>query len=101
MGPAPFIHQPEAQSLSAIVAKSPIMERDGIKMVQVRTETHERLTALKVPGLTYDDVINLGLDSLTPEAIAKHYAEWQKEAMRRLSAASKPIQRRRIVGAKA
>ena len=77
------------------------MEREGVKMVQVRTETHERLTALKIPGLTYDDVINLALDSLTPEAIAKHYAEWQKDAMRKLSAVSKPIQRRRVVTAKA
>lgn len=48
--------------------------------IQVRRDTAERLKAIKIPGLTYDDVINLALDSLPPEEIEELFEEWQKES---------------------
>jgi len=59
-----------------------------VKMVQVHTPTHERLTALKLPGLTYEDVINMALDHLSKKDIEAHYAAWQKEAMAKLHRAA-------------
>lgn len=67
-------------------------------MVQVHESTHARLSALKVPGLTMEDVINLALDHLSPDEIAAHYTAWQKDAMARLSKVSTPLRR---TGAKA
>ena len=53
--------------------------------IQVRRQTADRLNALKVPGLTYDDVIDLALDHLPPEEIKRLFAEWQAEALSKLS----------------
>lgn len=64
-----------------------------VKMIQVHGATHERLTALKVPGLTYEDVINFALDHLSPDEVAAHYAAWQEEAMQKLSKVSRPAVR--------
>ncbi|MEK6974878.1 MAG: hypothetical protein AABY18_00885 [Candidatus Thermoplasmatota archaeon] len=66
---------------------------DEVKMVQVHASTHERLTALRLPGLTYEDVINFALDHLSEDEIAKHYAAWQKEAMAKLSKVSRPLRK--------
>lgn len=65
--------------------------KDDVKMIQVHAPTHERLTALRVPGLTYEDVINFALDHLSQDDIAKHYQAWQKEAMQKLSKVSRPL----------
>ena len=64
-----------------------------VKMVQVHTQTHERLTALKLPGLTYEDVINFALDHLSEDEIKRLYEDWQKEALAKLSAIAKPLRR--------
>jgi hypothetical protein len=61
-----------------------------VKMVQIHEPTHERLTALKLPGLTYEDVINMALDHLSKADIEAHYAAWQKEAMAKLSKIAVP-----------
>ena len=66
---------------------------EQVKMIQVHIPTHERLTALKVPGLTYEDVINFALDHLSPDEIASHYAAWQTEAMQKLGKVSRPAVR--------
>lgn len=68
---------------------------EEVKMIQVHAPTHERLTALRVPGLTYEDVINFALDHLSPDDIAQHYQAWQKEAMQKLSKVSRPLARRK------
>lgn len=68
---------------------------EEVKLIQVHGTTHERLTALKLPGLTYEDVINFALDKLSQEEIEAHYREWQKEAMAKLSAAGRPLKRRK------
>ena len=52
--------------------------------VQLRRATAERLNALKVPGLTYDDVINFALDHVPPEEIRKLFDRWQDEALAKL-----------------
>lgn len=52
--------------------------------IQVDRSTAERLKALKAPGLTYDDVINLALDHLPPEEIVDLFEQWQKEALQAL-----------------
>lgn len=62
-----------------------------VKLIQVHLETHERLTALKLPGLTYEDVINFALDKLPPEEVKAHYEQWQKEAWKKLSRVSRPL----------
>lgn len=66
---------------------------EEVKMIQVHSPTHERLTALKLPGLTYEDVINFALDSLSPAEVAAHYANWQREAMAKLSRVSRPLRK--------
>ncbi|MFO1532194.1 MAG: hypothetical protein ABR562_00620 [Thermoplasmatota archaeon] len=68
---------------------------EGVKMIQVHVPTHDRLTALKLPGLTYEDVINFALDSLSRKEVAAHYEAWQKEAMAKLAAVSRSLGRRR------
>lgn len=68
---------------------------EEVKMIQVHAPTHERLTALKLPGLTYEDVINFALDHLTEDEIAAHYQAWQKEAMQKLSKVSRPVKGKR------
>lgn len=68
--------------------------RKDVKLIQVHEPTHERLTALKLPGLTYEDVINFALDKLPPEDIKAWYREWQKDAMAKLSAVSRPLKRK-------
>lgn len=60
-------------------------------MIQVHGPTHERLTALKLPGLTYEDVINFALDGLTAAEIQRHYEAWQKEAFAKLQRVSRQI----------
>jgi hypothetical protein len=67
------------------------MAPDDVKMIQVHGPTHERLTALKLPGLTYEDVINFALDGLTPPQIQHHYEAWQKEAYTKLQRVSRQI----------
>ncbi len=67
---------------------------EEVKMIQVHGTTHERLTALRLPGLTYEDVINFALDHLSDDEIAKHYQSWQKEAMQKLSRVSRPLGRK-------
>lgn len=61
-----------------------------VKMVQVHEPTHERLSALRLPGLTYEDVIVMALDHLSEDDIKAHYGAWQKEAMARLSKVAVP-----------
>lgn len=64
---------------------------EEVKMVQVHASTHERLSALRLPGLTYEDVINFALDHLSQEEITAHYEAWQKEAMRTLSKVARSV----------
>lgn len=87
--PGPPVPQP-LSTLATKATMGSVMAAD-VKMVQVHAATHERLTALKLPGLTYEDVINFALDHLAPEEIAAHYEAWQKDAMRRLAQASRPL----------
>lgn len=77
--------------MSTMAARS----SDDVTTIQVRRATVERLGALKLPGLTYEDVINFALDKLPPEEIEAHYREWQKEATARLSRVAKPLSRRK------
>lgn len=63
-------------------------------MIQVHGPTHERLTALKLPGLTYEDVINFALDHIPPSEIEAFYKEWQKDAMAKLTKVSRPLRRK-------
>lgn len=51
--------------------------------LEVRTETKERINSIKGP-LTSDELINLALDQLPPDRIARLYEEWQREALRAL-----------------
>ena len=67
---------------------------EEVKMIQVHAPTHDRLTALKLPGLTYEDVINFALDHLSHDEVAAHYAAWQKEAMQKLKGVARPIRRK-------
>ncbi len=69
------------------------MAKSDVKLIQVHGETHERLTALKLPGLTYEDVINFALDHLPPEEVEAHYQAWQKEAWKKLSRVSRPLKK--------
>lgn len=71
------------------------MADDGVTTIQVHKPTVERLSALKLPGLTYEDVINFALDKLPQKEIEAFYHEWQKESMAKLSAASRPLRRRK------
>lgn len=48
-------------------------------------ETKQRINAIKGP-LTSDELINLALDQLPPERVARLYDEWAKEALRALRA---------------
>lgn len=57
----------------------------NVKMIQVRPRTHDRLTALRLPGLTYEDVINFAIDHISREDLAQHYAQWQQQAMETLT----------------
>lgn len=68
--------------------------KEEVKMIQVHAPTHARLTALKLPGLTYEDVINFALDHLSEDEIAAHYQAWQKEAMQTLQGISRRLQRK-------
>lgn len=52
--------------------------------IQVRRETAERLSSLKLPGLTYDDVIALALDHLPPHEVRRLFEAWQAEALSKL-----------------
>lgn len=52
--------------------------------IQVRRPTLDRLNAVKIPGLTYDDVINFALNHLTPNEVQKLYEDWQKAALAKL-----------------
>ncbi len=54
--------------------------------IQVSRDTAERLSSLKIPGLTYDDVIRFALDRLPPKEIQRLFNEWQEEAFTRLLA---------------
>ncbi len=51
--------------------------------VEVRKETKDRINAVKGP-LTADELINLALDQVPPERIARLYEDWQKEALQAL-----------------
>lgn len=57
--------------------------------IAVAPKTKDRLEALKVPGLTFDDVINFALDHLDPREVKKLYEDWQAEAFARLMASGK------------
>lgn len=57
--------------------------------IAVAPTTKDRLESLKVPGLTFDDVINFALDHLDPKEVKKLYEEWQKRAFERLMASGK------------
>ena len=48
--------------------------------IQVSKETAKRLNSMKIPGLTYDDVIRFALDQVSPEELRRVFAAWQKEA---------------------
>lgn len=67
------------------------MAKSDVKLIQVHGDTHERLTALRLPGLTYEDVIKFALDKIPPEEIQSHYQQWQKEAWEKLSKTSRPL----------
>ncbi|MBI2077087.1 MAG: hypothetical protein HYT80_01770 [Euryarchaeota archaeon] len=48
--------------------------------LEVRPETKDRINAVKGP-LTTDDLINLALDHLPAERVARLYEEWQRYAL--------------------
>jgi hypothetical protein len=52
--------------------------------IAVSANTKSRLEALKVPGLTFDDVINFALDRLDPKEVKALYQEWQAHAFKTL-----------------
>jgi predicted acetyltransferase len=52
--------------------------------IQVRGSTIERLQALKIGGLSYDEVINLALDHFPEEELRKLHEAWVKEALAKL-----------------
>ncbi|MEK6975167.1 MAG: hypothetical protein AABY18_02355 [Candidatus Thermoplasmatota archaeon] len=54
--------------------------------IQVSKETVKRLSAMKIPGLTYDDVIRFALDRIPPEELRKLFSQWQEEAFAALLA---------------
>ncbi|MHB8584817.1 MAG: hypothetical protein ACYDDF_03130 [Thermoplasmatota archaeon] len=70
------------------------MAESDLTTIQVHKPTVERLSALKLPGLTYEDVINFALDKLPPQELEKLYADWQKEAIAKLSRSSRPLRRK-------
>lgn len=53
--------------------------------LEVRKETKDRVNAVKGP-LTTDELINLALDHLPAERVARLFEEWQKEAVKALRA---------------
>lgn len=55
----------------------------GKTTLEVRKETKDRVNAVKGP-LTTDELINLALDHLPAERIAKLYEDWQRAALRAL-----------------
>lgn len=57
--------------------------------IAVAPKTKDRLESLKVPGLTFDDVINFALDHLDPREVKKLYEDWQAEAFAKLMASGK------------
>ena len=69
------------------------MADDDVTTIQVHKPTVERLSALKMPGLTYEDVINFALDKLPQKELETFYAEWQKESLAKLSGAARPLKR--------
>jgi hypothetical protein len=69
------------------------MKRDAVTTIQVHKPTVDRLSALKLPGLTYEDVINFALDKLPPAELEALYRAWQKDAMAKLAGAGRPLQR--------
>jgi hypothetical protein len=52
--------------------------------IAVAPGTKSRLEALKVPGLTFDDVINFALDRLDPKEVKALYEAWQEQAFKTL-----------------
>lgn len=52
--------------------------------IQVSRRTAARLRAIRIPGLTYDDVINLALDRFPPDEIEQLFEEWQAESFAKL-----------------
>lgn len=52
--------------------------------IQVSKPTADRLAALKVPGLTYDDVIKFLLDGVSAEQIRTLFREWQESALKKI-----------------
>lgn len=54
--------------------------------IQVSRPTAERLAALKVPGLTYDDVIKFLLDGVSAEEVRNLFREWQESALKKILA---------------
>lgn len=56
----------------------------GKTTVQLRRSTRDRLAALKAPGLTYDDVVNLVLDNFPEDEFHRLFEEWQAEAASQL-----------------
>lgn len=53
--------------------------------LEVRKETKDRVNAVKGP-LTTDELINLALDHLPAERVAKLYDDWQHAALKALRA---------------
>lgn len=49
---------------------------NDLTSIQLHRSTVERLQALKVPGLTYEDVINLALNHLPRREVERLYREW-------------------------
>lgn len=60
----------------------------GKTTLEVRKETKDRVNAVKGP-LTTDELINLALDHLPAERIAKLYEDWQSAAIKALRADSR------------
>src|SRR5581483_53025 len=55
-----------------------------ITTIRVHKETADRLAAIKIPGLSNEDVINFALDNVPPEKLRELYSEWQKQALEKL-----------------
>lgn len=95
-GPAHGFVAEAGQSLYTIATIAIIAMVESTTTVQLRKRTAQRLNSLKVPGLTYDDVINLALDNLPPAKIEALFEEWQTEALQALKENPKVRKAKRV-----
>lgn len=71
------------------------MADEDVTSIQVHKPTVARLAALKLPGMSYEDVINFALDKLPQKELQSLYAEWQREAMATLGRSSRPLRKKK------